>query len=248
MVRNCPNPKYNPVFGSSGHLGVRVAGARARLGGAHKEGFVEPGLFLPAQQARQAAEAGEGAGGDGGPRGPVLEDGLAALTGLLSFFPNSRPLAAEVCRALVRARVAWASRAAPGGSGPLLGILGALSAGEAIVRLANRFPENVAVVNEAALAMGVLGGFGPVVDLMRGRPACLVAQEAGCCALVEMCRLGSAAMDAVRHEDDVAPARVVLEQARARFQSVGAAGGMLSRAELALGMLSALVAPPGGPA
>jgi len=228
MVQNCPNPKYNPL---------KLANAAAELLG-HVLGAVEPGTFLPAQQAKRT-ENELGVHTDehsSDPSGPVLEDGLVALAGLLRQFPNSAPLAAQVCRALVRIRVVWATQKAAGRDEALLSILASYNVGDALLKVAQRFPENADVINEATLAVGVLGGFGQVVELMRARPGCLVAQQAGCRAISEMCRLGAAAAG----QEAVGLARAAVLHAQSSFHGQFGASSLQTRAEVALGLLGSV--------
>mmetsp|Transcript_60125 Transcript_60125/g.169592 ORF Transcript_60125/g.169592 Transcript_60125/m.169592 type:complete len:593 (-) Transcript_60125:152-1930(-) len=173
----------------------------------HALGAVAPGTWLPAHREQhlqeQDREMQEGprrrASRPAKPEGPVLEDGLASLLELLRQFPASSQVASEVCCTLVRVTATSSSSVLP--------ILGSFHAGDLLLAVVRRFENNVAVMRDAAVALGVLGGAQWVLDLLRAAPGSYVVQLAGCRALTEVCRMGvefpspevhTAAVEAVR--------------------------------------------------
>merc|ERR1712048_970349 len=119
------------------------------------------------------------------PNGPVLENGLRCLVDLLVSYPHAPILASEVCRALVRIKACGSSAAATMNS-----ILASIGVGSIIHEVVQRFPDKSDVLEDAAMAMGVLEGPAPVIQFMRSNSNSLPVQLAGCCALSEMWRMG----------------------------------------------------------
>jgi len=114
--------------------------------------------------------------------GPVLENGIVSLVELLQLFPASSKVASAVCCALVRIAAANATGILP--------VLRACKAGDTLLAVIERFAEDEAVLGDAAVALGALGGAGALLQFMSSAQHCPLAQLAACTAVAEMCRMG----------------------------------------------------------
>merc|ERR1712129_572034 len=110
------------------------------------------------------------------------ENGIVSLLELLPQFPASSKLASAVCCALVRIAAANATGILP--------ILRSCQAGDTLLAVIERFAKDEAVLGDAAVALGVLGGAGALLQFMSSAQHCPLAQLAACTAVVEMCRMG----------------------------------------------------------
>mmetsp|Transcript_79103 Transcript_79103/g.255687 ORF Transcript_79103/g.255687 Transcript_79103/m.255687 type:complete len:746 (-) Transcript_79103:113-2350(-) len=110
-----------------------------------------------------------------------LEEGVHSLLGALRHYQYKADVATEVCCALVSVYIA---------KGPgVMPVLSTCRAGDALVDVVRRFPNNSEVLGDAAVALGALYGFKQVLDLLRSSPGNLAVQQAGCRALAELCRM-----------------------------------------------------------
>merc|ERR1712187_75341 len=178
--------------------------------------------------SRAAALLGHVLGAVSPTNGPVLEKGFRCLFDLLASFPQSAFLASEVCRALVRIKACGSPAATTMNS-----ILATIGVGGIMYELVQRFSDNSEVLEDAAMAMGVLEGPAPVLQFMCSNSNSLHAQVAGCCALSEMWRMGVAGFTKFQSLEEIC---TTVRRAQANFPSQQAMH-LHARAEVLVGML-----------
>lgn len=158
----------------------------------------------------------------------ITHSGIESLLATLKCFPKDAGLASEACAAIVA--IADKNKLA-------ISILADFSAGSILLDIMRRFAEHGHVLQSAAVALGALGGFAKVLDLLESAPSNFLVQRGGSRAIGELCRRGLP----LASIEEGTRAQRALQQAQNSFAACEHFQ-LQQQIELTIGLLTAAVA------